>query len=455
MVVNTCGSVSAFNLPDSVIVFYFFYKPKHADTNLKLAPCPVRSVAAATFAFYLADPISSIHEFAPIETRIYTKRFSSCFYLLKFVTIRAIRVTADPLRTSGADLQKISELWPPLPLVVHMKTYYWLNRNRVLSRLRLGGGETFIPAPSHLRNSVNRVPWRPGFILLPLLLACFALSPTAQGQLSPPPGGGYPNDNTALGQDALYNLDISQGASNTAVGFDALFTNNDGTENTALGFSALYSNTTGYYNTANGSQALFSNTTGYENTANGEGALYFNTTGNGNTANGVSALISNIDGSYNTANGAGALGSNTSGSENTANGEVALISNTTGFGNTANGVDALYSNTGGNFNIALGWQAGFNLTTGGNNIDIGNLGLDGESNTIRIGGDIGQGYGSQTATFIAGIYGVDKSGGSPVFIDANGQLGTGSALPGPTWPNRVHWTHGAPWRDWCTRHKWN
>ena len=101
-----------------MIVFYFFYKPKHADTNLKLAPCPVRSVAAATFAFYLADPISSIHEFAPIETRIYTKRFSSCFYLLKFVTIRAIRVTAGPLRTSGADLQKISELWPPLPLVV-------------------------------------------------------------------------------------------------------------------------------------------------------------------------------------------------------------------------------------------------------------------------------------------------------------------------------------------------
>jgi hypothetical protein len=33
------------------------------QANLKLAPCPARSVAAATFAFYLADPISSIHEF--------------------------------------------------------------------------------------------------------------------------------------------------------------------------------------------------------------------------------------------------------------------------------------------------------------------------------------------------------------------------------------------------------
>jgi hypothetical protein len=29
-----------------VTVFYFFYKPKDADTNLKLAPCPVRFAAA-------------------------------------------------------------------------------------------------------------------------------------------------------------------------------------------------------------------------------------------------------------------------------------------------------------------------------------------------------------------------------------------------------------------------
>ena len=92
-----------------------------------------------------------------------------------------------------------------------MKTYYWFNRNRVLSHLRLGGADTFITAPSHLRNSVNRVPWWPGFILIPLVLACFALSPTAQGQLSPPPDGGYPNDNTAEGDDALFSLDTSQG----------------------------------------------------------------------------------------------------------------------------------------------------------------------------------------------------------------------------------------------------
>jgi len=58
-----------------------------------LASPPARR-CPRSFAFYLADPISSIHEFAPIDTQIsrfYTKRFSSCFNLLKFVTIRLPR----------------------------------------------------------------------------------------------------------------------------------------------------------------------------------------------------------------------------------------------------------------------------------------------------------------------------------------------------------------------------
>jgi hypothetical protein len=44
--------------------------------EFELAPCPVRSVAAATFAFYLADSISSVHEFTPIDLmRLVTRRF--------------------------------------------------------------------------------------------------------------------------------------------------------------------------------------------------------------------------------------------------------------------------------------------------------------------------------------------------------------------------------------------
>src|SRR5204863_2294723 len=72
----------------------------------------------------------------------------------------------------------------------------------------------------------------------------------------------------------------------------------------------------------------------------------------------------------------------------------------------------------GAFNIALGDSAGFN-TTGKNNIDIGNEGVAGESNTIRVGA-----VGTQTTTFVAGISGVTVGGGVGVVIDTNGQLGT-------------------------------
>jgi hypothetical protein len=63
----------------------------------------------------------------------------------------------------------------------------------------------------------------------------------------------------------------------------------------------------------------------------------------------------------------------------------------------------------------LGFRAGSNLTTGNNNIDIGNLGVAGESSTIRIGL-------FQTSTYIAGISGVAVTGG-PVVVNANGRLG--------------------------------
>ena len=155
--------------------------------------------------------------------------------------------------------------------------------------------------------------------------------------------------------------------------------------------------------------------------------------GHNNTANGSVALYSNTSGNENTADGGGALYSNTMGRQHCL-GFNALYSNTDGNNNTAIGADALYSNTQGRNNTALGFSAGINLTFGDNNIDIGSPGVDGDFNTIRIGGDNGTGFGPQTAIFISGINGVDKSSGSPVFIDANGQLGTGTALQGPTGP---------------------
>jgi hypothetical protein len=229
-----------------------------------------------------------------------------------------------------------------------------------------------------VRNSLATRLCLRGFLVI--ALACFALSPMAEA-VSPPPDGDYPGGNTAEGDSALFSLTT-------------------GTDNTATGFHALYNNTTGSFNTANGL-----------------GTLYINTTGIYNTANGVSALFSNTTGSSNVANGALALQSNTTGGDNTANGVNSLFNNTTGTFNTANGANALLNNTTGGSNIALGFGAGQNLTTGSSNIDIGNVGVAGESNKIRIGT-----AGTQTAAFIAGIRGVAVTGAA-VFVSSSGQLG--------------------------------
>jgi len=51
------------------------------------------------------------------------------------------------------NLQKIPELWLPVPLEVGMKTYFWLNQNRLLSHLRtsfcvlaIAGGSLTLPS---------------------------------------------------------------------------------------------------------------------------------------------------------------------------------------------------------------------------------------------------------------------------------------------------------------------
>jgi hypothetical protein len=227
-----------------------------------------------------------------------------------------------------------------------------------------------------VRNSITPASAGRGFLFLALALTWSALSPTAQA-LSPAPDGGYPNQNTAEGDNALFSLTT-------------------GNANTALGSNALYTNTTGGGNTANGVEALYSNTAGKSNTATGVDALFKNTTGHSNTATGFQALQSN----------------------------------TTANSNTANGSFALFSNTTGNLNIALGLNAGQNLTTGSNNIDIGNAGVAAESNTIRIGNEVaftdlgGNIHPVHTRTFIAGIHGVTVAGGVGVIVGTNSQLGT-------------------------------
>jgi hypothetical protein len=199
-------------------------------------------------------------------------------------------------------------------------------------------------------NSVNRSSRRCGTVaglLIPLALACFALSPQARAVCQQ--GCDLINGNTFLGDDALVNNELG-GAENTAIGETALYNNLTGYRNTATGASALYSNLRGHHNTAIGVDAL-SNNTNSENTATGDGALALNTTGH----------------------------------ENTATGSQALFNNVTGDNNTAIGDSALYRNTGSG-NVALGVNAGVQLTTGSGNVCLGAwvLGNAGESNTTRI-----------------------------------------------------------------------
>jgi hypothetical protein len=238
-----------------------------------------------------------------------------------------------------------------------------------------------------VKNPISRSPLRRGFLFvsLGLTVVWLALSPMARA-VDPPPDGGYPGQNTAEGEDALFSLTTGGAGGNTAIGFNALFNNTTGYVNTAVGASALFNNTDGYSNTATGYAALFGNTTGFQNTANGRYAL----------------------------------GGNRTGSENTANGFAALQRNTTGFGNVANGDGALYSNTTGNDNIAVGRRAGNALTTGSNNIYIGNSGGNaGESSKIRIGTT-----GTHKGTFIAGISGATVPTGAGVIVGTDGKLGT-------------------------------
>jgi hypothetical protein len=250
-------------------------------------------------------------------------------------------------------------------------------------------------------------PLRRGLFLIPLVLLGLTFVPQAQAapDVNPPPDGGYPNFTTAEGQNALRHL--STGAGDSAFGWYSLFADttasfctglgagtlalNNGDSNTASGTAALILNTSGTRNTANGTAAMVFNSTGNDNTAVGAFALNVNTTGIENTAVGSGALSSNTtpgtpgESSANGAVGMNALFSNTTGSGNDAVGLEALLSNTTGTCNVALGNAALLSNSTGSNNIAVGCAAGSLATTGDNNIYIGNLGVAGESNTIRIG----------------------------------------------------------------------
>jgi hypothetical protein len=311
------------------------------------------------------------------------------------------------------------------------------------------------------RDPARSLPFRRGFLLIPLILAGFALG-QVQAAVNTPDPGPLPVSNTADGQLALAGLTtgtfnsafgiyagLSNGAAsfNTGIGAGALLSNSS-TEQTAVGAGTLFSNTTGENNTGVGAFALFSNGTGDFNNSVGANSLLFNTDGGSNNALGESALKLNVIGSANTALGDVALGNNDSdgaglGNANTAVGVGALFSNVDGDSNNAVGFNALGANFDGLFNNAVGFDAMADNASGAGNVAVGDsagAGVEGdfniyigafagpaptpapvaESETIRIG-DV-----FNVACFVGGIFDVAVTG-DPVVVDANGQLGVAPA----------------------------
>ena len=143
-------------------------------------------------------------------------------------------------------------------------------------------------------NPLTQVKKTTALLVIPLAFVCFALVQNTQAVV-PAPDGGYPNNNTAEGQNAL--LSLTTGGFNTANGWLSLRAVTTGSFNTAVGAGTLLANT-GDENTATGTAGLLSNTTGIQNTADGAFALIRNTTGNNNNAFGFEALFSNTTGPF-------------------------------------------------------------------------------------------------------------------------------------------------------------
>ena len=315
---------------------------------------------------------------------------------------------------------------------------------------------------------------------------------TGGGDLSLASLGGVTNSqNTAFGEASLFAL--TDGSNNTATGY-ALAPRQPGwRENTAVGAGALDYVTTGNYNVGLGvgagaqvtnggynidilnsgqptdgtSDGTVDPTTGPTIRIGSEGTqtqtfiagVFGSTPVNFSLEQAVvvddygqlgSIQLSSLNGATGDTGPTGPAGLNGSGVGNDGAGDAAAgdgsLQSLSGPGtdNTADGVDALYQATG-SFNIGLGSAAGFNVTTGSNNIEIfdGGNSFDGTTDgsadpttgpTIRIGAE-----GTQTQTFIAGIYGATTSNptmNQAVVIDNFGNLGSEDVgiLTGPTGP---------------------
>ena len=132
----------------------------------------------------------------------------------------------------------------------------------------------------------------------------------------------------------------------------------------------------------------------------------------------MSALQANTNGTYNSAYGTSALYSNTTGNDNTASGDQALWNNTR-WERKYRGRDELYASQ-------QGQQQHRSRLPGGGGVSLPETtklksatpGRQPTRTTIRIGAQ-----GTQTVTYVAGVAGVNVTGGTEVVVNSSGKLG--------------------------------
>jgi hypothetical protein len=152
-------------------------------------------------------------------------------------------------------------------------------------------------------------------------------------------------------------------------------------------------------------------------------------TGNGNNIGiGYKSSTYLTTGQYNCACGGFSGSSLTTANNGAFYGYYAGANIINGMGNSGFGYEALNNVVSGVYNCGLGYAAGSNYTTSeSNNIVIGNYGIGGDNNVIRIGNN-GTGARQQNYCYIAGIYGQTIASPSLCTVNVNGQLGSGGMV---------------------------
>ena len=163
----------------------------------------------------------------------------------------------------------------------------------------------------------------------------------------------------------------------------------------------------------------------------GNNVLQFD--GTNNSFTGLNSGGSITSGAQNSGYGALSMQDLQSGSDNSALGYNSLSSTAGATGCTSIGYNSLVNlSSTGSYITALGYNAGSNYTsTETSNIVIGNSGVTGESNTIRIGSlTAGTGSLQQNACYITGIDTVNVGSVTKVLTMSSSQIGTANITAG-------------------------